>query len=285
MPYDLANVLSIGISSRALFDLEYENRIFDEKKLTAFIEYQRAHESDVLNPGTGFHLVESLLKLNRATDARKVEVMIFSRNHPDVYLRVSHSIEHHGLDITRAFLTGGEPLDRYLKAYKIDLFLSASDDDVKAALSHGIAAGRIYKPPTTSTSASPQIRIAFDGDCVLFSEEADLIGRADLAAFHRHEHENAAIPLPDGPFAKLIRTISQVQGPDPNSTPFRIGLVTARNAPSHERAIRTLRSWNVRIDNAAFLGGLPKAQWLLAFQPQIFFDGSGPHCPRAVSAH
>lgn len=284
MPYDLSNVLVIGISSRALFDLEYENQIFEDKGLQPFLEYQRHHENDLLKPGTGFHLVKSLLDLNRPGEQRRVEVIVMSRNHPDVYLRVSNSIRNRQLDVSRAILTGGEPLNLYLKAYKIDLFLSAWDDDVASAINHGIAAGLIYNPPATEPDATDHIRIAFDGDCVLFSDEAESINiRQGLAAFHEHERECAAIPLPDGPLAKLIRTIAHMQGSDPQKSPFRIGLVTARNAPSHERAIRTLRDWNVRIDGAAFLGGMAKEPWLRAFHPQIFFDDQETICKTAAS--
>jgi 5'-nucleotidase len=260
-----------------LFDLDYEDAIF-QRSLKSFLEYQRHHEGDLLSPGTGFHLVKSLLALNSAT-LRRVEVIIMSRNHPDVYLRVSNSIRHHKLDISRTMLTGGEPLNRYLKEYKFDLLLSADDNDVTSALEHGITAGRIYRPPNEQPAASDQIRIAFDGDCVLFSDEAEAINqREGLEAFHEHERTHAAVPLPDGPFAKLIRAIAQMQGEDPATSPFRIGLVTARNAPAHERAIRTLRDWNVRVDGAAFLGGLPKGPWLAAFQPHIFFDDQDAIC-------
>jgi 5'-nucleotidase len=284
MPYDLSNILVIGISSRALFDLQYEHEIFSSPNgLQAFLEYQYRHEDDVLKRGTAFHLVQSLLKLNQPGESRRVEVIMMSRNHPEVYLRVSNSIRHYGLDISRAMLNGGGPLDRLLNAYKFDLFLSASEEDVASALRCGVAAGRIYSPPGTEPSASDQIRIAFDGDCVLFSGEAESVySRGGLNAFHEHERIKARIPLPDGPFAKLLRTISQMQGTDPEKSPFRIGLVTARNAPADERALRTLRAWNVRIDRAAFLGGLPKDPWLAAFQPQIFFDDQEGHCRGAA---
>lgn len=283
MPYDLSDLLVIGISSRALFDLEHEHRIFSsEGGLREFLEYQRHHEDDILPRGTGFHLVQSLLKLNQSAKPR-VEVMVMSRNHPDVYIRVHNSIRHYGLDISRAILNGGEPLDSVLRAYKIDLFLSASDDDVSSALRCGVAAGKIYDPPSAEPSPSDQIRIAFDGDCVLFNGQAqEIYDRDGLGAFHEHERLNARVPLPDGPFAKLVRTISQFQGPDPEKSPFRIGLVTARNAPANERALRTFRDWGVRIDNAAFLGGLPKDPWLVAFQPQIFFDDQEAHCAPAA---
>jgi 5'-nucleotidase len=282
--YDLSKMLVIGISSRALFDLQYEHEIYSSPKgLPAFLEYQRHHEEDVLNRGTGFHLVQSLLKLNRPGEDRRVEVIVMSRNHPDVYLRVSNSIRHYGLDISRAMLNGGEPLDRLLRAYKFDLFLSASEEDVGSALRCGVAAGRIYSPPGAEPPPSDQIRVAFDGDCVLFSDEAEKVySGGGLKAFHEHERLKAKIPLPDGPFAKLLRTIAQMQGPDPDKSPFRIGLVTARNAPANERALRTLRDWNVRIDYAAFLGGLAKDPWLVAFQPQIFFDDQEGHCSGAA---
>jgi 5'-nucleotidase len=284
VPVDFSNALLIGIASRALFDLEHENRIFENEKLPAFITYQRAHEEDILQPGTAFSLVRSLLSLNGESGPPKVEVVVMSRNHPDVHLRVSHSIKCHGLKITRAMLTGGEPVGPYLAAYKFDLFLSASHEDVSAALARGIAAARIYTPPANVPPPSDQIRIAFDGDCVLFGPEAEYINQHDgLQAFFRNEQENARIPLPDGPFANFVRKIAAMQGRDDKNSPFRLGLVTARNAPAHERAIRTLRSWGVRIDGCAFLGGMDKGPWLEVFQPQIFFDDQESNC-RPASA-
>ncbi|MBX9602357.1 MAG: 5'-nucleotidase [Bryobacteraceae bacterium] len=281
MPLDLSQVLVIGISSRALFDLEEENKIFEDHGLEAFLAFQRDHEKDLLKPGTGFHLVKALLKLN-TPNHHKVEVILMSRNHPDVYLRVSNSIKHYGLNVTRSILTGGEPLQNYLKAFKTDLFLSAKEEDVVSALRHGIAAGRIFIPPQDVPTDPAQIRIAFDGDCVLFSDEAEFINRNNgLAAFHEHEQDRATIPLPDGPFAKLLRTIVTMQGDDPVTPPFRVGLVTARNAPSHERALRTLRAWKVRVDSAAFMGGIPKERWLGAFKPHIFFDDQELICAPA----
>jgi 5'-nucleotidase len=108
MAYDLSKLLVIGISSRALFDLDEEDRIFRTEGLQAFVDYQRKNEDVVLRPGSAFPLIKGLLGLN-ATGDRKVEVILLSKNHPDVCLRVLNSIEHHGLDITRAALTGGPP--------------------------------------------------------------------------------------------------------------------------------------------------------------------------------
>ncbi len=284
MAYDLSKLLVIGISSRALFDLDEEDRIFHAEGLQAFIDYQRKNEDVILRPGSAFPLIKGLLGLN-STDDRKVEVILLSKNHPDVCLRVFNSIEHHGLDITRAALTGGASLGPYLGAFKVGLFLSQDKEDVQQAANQGLAAGLIYSPPAEVQTAPGQIRIAFDGDCVLFSDEAQKIydGKG-LEAFCRYEEENARKELPAGAFAKLLRTLSQIQGTDPDISPVRIALVTDRNKPAHERAIRTLRAWNVRIDEAFLLGGIPKTDVIKVFGAHMFFEDKEEYCKLAAEA-
>jgi len=290
MPYDLSNYLVIGVSSRALFDLNRENEIFENEGLEAYCQYQLEHENDILEPGTGFSLIEAMLRINDLEPGvRRTEVVIVSRNSADTSLRISNSIDSHGLDITRAAFTGGEPVAKYLNAFDVDLFLSASEEDVQAAVESNVAAGLIYDGPSRErTDPLEQIRIAFDGDAVLFSEESEMIYQQQgLEAFIEHEKQNARQPLPEGPFAKLLKTLSFLQF-DLNSksprkrTPIRTALVTARNSPAHERVIRTLRTWNVRIDETFFLGGVPKHKILESFSPHIFFDDQHQHCEGAA---
>jgi 5'-nucleotidase len=284
MPYDLSQLFVVGISSRALFDLEAEDRIFRSAGLQAFIDYQRSHEEEVLRRGSAFWLVKGLLDLNRRFDPPKVEVILLSRNHPDVSLRVFNSIEHYGLQISRAALTGGAPLGPYFAPFKVGLFLSQSLEDVQSAANQGFAAGLIYSAPPDMESAQSQIRIAFDGDCVLFSDEAQRIyDREGTEAFYKHEKENARKELPAGPFAKsFLRFLSEIQGPDPEESPVRIALVTDRNSPAHKRALYTLRAWNVRLDEAFFLGGIPKAGIVSKFGAHMFFDDKEEYCKLAA---
>jgi len=282
MPYDLSKLLVIGISSRALFDLEEEDRIFQTEGLLSFIDYQRGHEDEVLRPGSAFPLIKGLLGLNRGSEDRKVEVILMSKNHPDVSLRVFNSIHDHGFEITRAALTGGAPLSPYLGAFRVGLFLSQSVEDVQSAANQGVAAGLIYSPPPGLQTPPGQIRIAFDGDCVIFSDEAQKIFDArGVDAFYEYERANAKKELPAGPFAKLLRTLSEIQGADPEKSPVRIALVTDRNTPAHERVIRTLRAWDVRIDEAFFLGGIAKTEILKAFGAHMFFDDKEEYCKLA----
>lgn len=278
MPYSLSNLLVIGISSRALFDLGKEAQIYKEKGLDEYIQYQLEHEDKVLKPGTAFPLVKGLLALNERKE-RLVEVIVMSKNSPDTGLRIFNSIEHHGLDITRVALTGGEPLARYLEAFDIDLFLSKSESDVQAAIDAGFAAALLYDPPTEHTTQADKVRIAFDADAVLFSEESEAIYKNQgLAAFFENERQNANKPLQEGPFAKLLKALSTMQqGFDPADAPVRIAIVTARNSPAHERVIKTLRAWGVRVDAAFFLGGIQKDKVLKAFGAQIFFDDQEVH--------
>lgn len=289
MASSLNDCLVIAISSRALFDRGDENTIYEEQGLSAFSDFQIQHENEILKPGAGFALVKALLGLNKKNqDKKMVEVVIASRNSADTSLRIFNSIEHYGLDISRAVLTGGKPLTNYLQAFDVDLFLSAYEDDVQDAINSNIAAGLIYTDPLSAYGEDvniEQIRIAFDGDAVLFSDEAEKIYQKDgLSAFIEHEKLNALKPLPEGPFAKFLKTISKIQESfDPCIVPLRTALVTARNAPAHERVIKTLRAWNVRIDEAFFLGGLPKKEILAAFAPHIFFDDQAVHAKPASS--
>jgi 5'-nucleotidase len=275
--------LVVGVSSRALFDLRDEDRIFQQDGLDAYCRHQIAHEQEVLAPGTGFPLVRKLLRLNEHPGLpRRIEVVVMSRNNADTSLRIFHSIRQHGLDITRAALSSGAPLHPYLEAFHVDLFLSAHESDVRAAVfESGIAAALIY-PSAANASESEELRIAFDGDAVLFSEEAEhVFQQAGLAGFEQHEVEHARRPLPDGPFAKLFRELARMQSRLGREL-IRTALVTARGFPTHERVVRTLRAWNVHVDEAFFLSGGPKHEVLAAFQPHLFFDDHPGYCASAA---
>lgn len=287
MAYDLTQPLVIGISSRALFDLEDANRIFEKEGLDAYITYQREHENDMLKPGPAFPLVKAFLNLNGLqAGQRTVEVIVMSRNTADTSLRIFRSIKHHGLDITRAALVGGAEVTPYLKAFRTDLFLSAHAPDVKQAVDSGVAAGMIL---TGGKQTNPgedirQIRIAFDGDAVLFSAESERVFKQQgLDAFIAHETQRADMPLSKGPFANFLMTLSNLQSlyRDQEQSPIRTALVTSRSAPAHERAIKTLRNWGVRVDEAFFLGGVPKTDILASFGAHIFFDDQQVHASPA----
>lgn len=286
MPYDLTNPLVIGISSRALFNLEQENKIFEEQGLESYTKYQIEHETDTLQKGSAYQLVKAFLGLNKLMDQRLVEVIVMSRNSPDTSLRIFNSIDDYDLDITRAALTGGSPIAPYLHAFKTDLFLSAYGPDVQQAIDSNIAAGVIL---AGSAHVNPkakveQIKIAFDGDAVLFNSDSEKIYRQQgLDAFAAHEKAKADIPLGEGPFVNFLRTIAHIQAKftDKETAPIRTALVTSRNAPAHERAIKTLRKWDVRVDEAFFLGGVSKKDILHAFGAHIFFDDQYTHAQPA----
>ena len=280
MPYDLTEPLVIGISSRALFNLEEENRIFEEHGLEAYTAYQKQHENDPLQEGPAFQLAKAFLRLNKPGEKKMVEVIIMSKNSPETSLRIFKSVQDYGLDITRAALVGGAEMTPYLKAFKTDLFLSAHAPDVKQAVDHNIAAGRIIIGASPAAGKIDQIRVAFDGDAVLFAAESERIYKQHgLEAFLAHESTHANHPLPRGPFANFLMTLSNLQGQfkTREESPIRTALVTSRSAPAHERAIKTLRDWNVRVDEAFFLGGVSKKEILSAFGAHIFFDDQEIH--------
>lgn len=278
----LADKLVVAISSRALFDLAESHRIYTDDGVEAYQRFQIEHEDEVLAPGPAFDLVAKLLRLNRPP-RQYVEVILLSRNSADTGLRVFNSIKHYGLAITRAAFTRGESTSRYVPAFGAHLFLSADTGDVRRALDEGYAAATIF--PSAARNETDELRIAFDGDAVLFSDEAERVYQAGgLAAFTESEREAAATPLSGGPFKDFLAALHRIQAEFPEEkSPIRTALVTARGAPAHERVIRTLRAWKIRIDEALFLGGLDKGEFLRAFGADIYFDDQQRHVQSAVA--
>ena len=276
MAYDLSDKLVVAISSRALFDLEHENQIFENNGIEAYTRYQIEHENTVLPKGTAFALVEALLSLNEKFEEPIVEVIILSSNSPETGLRVFNSISEYGLDIVRAAFTGGEAKHPYLEAFNIDLFLSRNEKEVQDAIDQGVAAALVYDAPRDYHPNQKEIRIAFDADAVVFSDESELIYKQEgLEAFYENENANAENAMNEGPFAKLLKTLSKIKEKD--ETQLKIAIVTARNSPAHKRVILTLRKWGCKIDEMFFLGGVAKDKVLKAFNAHIFFDDQDYH--------
>jgi 5'-nucleotidase len=288
MPYNISDLLVIAISSSVLFDTREEHEIFSNQGLEKYVEHQIQNEETPLNKGTAFHLIEAMLRLNTLNSRKRiVEAVILSQNEPEAGLRIMNSVEHHQLDITRAAFTGGEPVARYLRPYNVSLFLSRNEDDVREAIELGCAAGLLYNPPENFESEMNQLRIAFDGDAVIFSDESERIYQEQgMDMFFEHEKQNAKKPLPEGPFAPFLRLIAKIQQDQLTSEldsipPIRTALVTARNSPAHKRVIYTLRAWSIKIDQMFFLGGISKDQVLKEFRPHIFFDDQELHAEPA----
>jgi 5'-nucleotidase len=259
--------------------------VFEEQGVEAYYRYQLAHEDEILAEGVAFGVVRKLLALNTLAPAGpRVEVILLSRNTADTGMRIMNSIEHYQLDISRAAFTGGESTYPYVPAFDAHLFLSANPDDVRKALAAGHAAATIF-PAQAGGNTSPvgELRIAFDGDAVLFSDEAERVFKKDgLDAFTASEVSAAREPLSGGPFKNFLAALHRIQSEyPPDRSPIRTALVTARGAPAHERVIRTLRAWNIRIDEALFLGGLDKSPFLKAFGADIFFDDQRGHVESA----
>lgn len=276
--------LVVAISSRALFDLDESHHVFEEQGVEAYHQFQIEHEEQILPPGIAFPLVQKLLALNAAEhQVAVVEIILLSRNSADTGLRVFNSIRHYQLDIKRAAFTRGESTHPYVAAFGAHLFLSSNADDVKSALAAGYAAATILPSAAPTGLASTQLRIAFDGDAVLFSDDSERIYRQEgLDAFERNELQSAKLPLSGGPFKAFLGMLHHIQSSyTKGEAPIRTALVTARSAPAHERVIRTFRAWNIRIDEAFFLGGLEKGEFLKAFGADIFFDDQQGHCESA----
>lgn len=282
-PESESKPLVVAISSRALFDLDSAHLVYEDKGLQPYIDYQREREEETLQPGVAFPLVQKLLSLNDDDmDHPGVEVVLLSRNSADTGLRIFNSIEHYQLRIERAVFTNGAPPDNYIEPCGADVFLSANAEDVRKVLTAGYAAATIL-PQATRENRSGQLRIAFDGDAVIFSDEAERVYKTQgLEAFSSSEREAALRPLRAGPFKAVLDAIHRIQSAYPaDENPIRTALVTARSAPAHKRVILTLRAWGIRIDESMFLGGRDKSTFLRAFGADIFFDDQQLHCDSA----
>ena len=283
MAASLDGQLVVAISSRALFDFEEENLVFEQSDDRAYMKLQLERLEEPAKPGVAFSLVKKLLAFNDATTQR-VEVVILSRNDPVSGMRVFRSAQHYGLSIQRGSFTRGQSPWRYLKPLNANLFLSTHLSDVRAALDAGVPAAQVYPHSAHASEAHPhEVRIAFDGDAVLFSDEAERVFQSQgLSAFQAHEHAKASQPLLAGPFKPLLAALHRLQQEGTPAIRVRTALVTARSAPAHERAIRTLMEWNIEVDEAMFLGGLPKGEFLKEFEPDFFFDDQTGHIESAA---
>jgi 5'-nucleotidase len=283
MAVSLDGRLVVAISSRALFDFEDENRVFEARDDRAYMALQLERLEQPARPGAAFSLVHKLLAFNDA-QAKRVEVVILSRNDPVSGMRVFRSCQHYQLPIERGVFTRGESPWRYLKPLAANLFLSTNEADVRSALGAGVPAARVIAQSARASDAHPhEVRIAFDGDAVLFSDESERVYQADgLAAFQAHESERAATPLAPGPFKPLLEALHRLQREGGSGMRIRTALVTARSAPAHERAIRTLMNWQIDVGEAMFLGGLPKGEFLREFEPDFFFDDQTGHVADAA---
>ncbi|MEZ2294980.1 5'-nucleotidase [Variovorax sp. RCC_210] len=299
MPLDLSETLVVGISATALFDLKEADALFKSEthadKETAVSEYRAymlQREDEKLEDGTGMPLVKALLALNKyKTDENSkplVEVVVMSRNSPETGVRVFNNIRSRALPITRHAFTGGESVVDYLDAFDVDLFLTTNVEDAQRVIDGGTCAAAILKAPPSDRPAPPedQVRIAFDGDAVLFDDSSEIVFKSKgLAGFHLNEDRKQDVPMPNGPYATLLEKISRLQKRLPfgfEFSPVRIAIVTARNTPAEMRVIKTLRTWGVYVNEIFFLGGVDKAKVLKAFRAHIFFDDQDLHLDAAA---
>ena len=283
MPVSLDDKLVVAISSRALFDLEEENKVFESGDDAGYMKLQLERLDVPARPGIAYSLVRKLLRFND-DGVQRVEVVILSRNDPVSGMRVFRSGTANGISLQRGVFTQGRPPFGYLRPLRAHLFLSVNAEDVREALNAGFPAARVLVESVHASDAYPnEVRIAFDGDAVLFSDEAERVFQAQgLDAFQQHESTKAQMPLPEGPFKPLLAALHRLQLAGNASMRIRTALVTARSAPAHERAIRTLMNWNIKVDEAMFLGGLPKGEFLREFEPDFFFDDQTGHVDSAA---
>ena len=277
--------LVVAVSSRALFDEQQSHNIFETEGMDAYREHQIEHEKDKLDPGHAFDFIRKLMAVDRRIKVKggAIEVVLLSRNSSDTGLRIFNSIREHKLKILRAAFCGGETPHRYAKALGVDLFLSAENDDVEAALRDGTPATRLLSPSKMreENDKDATLRIAFDGDAVLFSNESQKIyEKKGLKKFEKNEEKKANKPMAPGPFRSFLERLHQLQQlcHDLPQPPIRTALITARSQPSGDRVLHTLREWGILLDEAIFVGGGDKKEFVDAFRADIFFDDSMKHC-------
>jgi 5'-nucleotidase len=289
LPYDLDTRLVIGVASSAVFDLSESDAVFRSEGEAQYRVFQEQNLNNPLRRGIAFPFIKRLLALNDlSSDSLDplVEVVLLSRNDPDTGLRVMKTIEHYDLDITRAiFMQGKSPYD-YIPALNIALFLSANKTDVDSAITAGYPAGQVLESKFQDDEKDRVLRIAFDFDGVLAGDESEVVMQSSgLSEFHAHEVRNVMQPHNPGPLQKFLLGMAAIQSveeqhrkvkPDYQNR-VRISIVTARNAPSHERALKTLKSWGVMVNDAFFLGGVEKSKILTILKPHIFFDDQSGH--------
>lgn len=286
MPYSIEGKIVIAISSSALFDMTESDKIFREQGLIAYKKHQRDNIDVPLEKGVAFPFVSRLLKMNDAfPSARPVEVILMSKNSPESGLRAFNSFNYYGLDISRAVLSSGDANFQYLPAFNADLFLSSNEEDVKEALKLGYPAGRIVENPIYDDD-SPELRLAFDFDGVLADDESEKVYKEQgMEEYRKYESSKKTEPLSPGPLEPLLKKISSFQQMErtygkshPEYTPkIKTSIVTARNAPAHERMINTLNSWGIDVDALFLLGGMDKDKILSILKPHMFFDDQMVH--------
>ncbi|MTB70931.1 5'-nucleotidase [Arsenicicoccus sp. MKL-02] len=293
MPYALEDVLVVGVASSALFDLTDSDAVFRSMGESEYRRYQEEHIDNLLEPGVAFPFIKRLLSLNDlgSPDAPLVEVIVLSRNDPETGLRVMRSIARHGLPITRAVFMQGKAPYRFIEALNMSLFLSQNETDVRQAIQQGFAAGRVLGQPAADLTGT-ELRVAFDFDGVLADDSSEAVMQAEgLPAFHAHETEHTLDPLPEGRLSEFLRGLNRIQDreqerlstDDTYVRRVHVSIVTARNAPSHERVVRTLKSWGVRVNDAFFLGGIEKSRVLRVLKPHLFFDDQLSHLEGAAN--
>jgi len=286
-------MLVVGVASSALFDLSESDSVFREHGEARYREYQEEHISHTLAPGVAFPFIKRLLSLNdlSSIDAPLVEVIVLSRNDPETGMRVMRSITDHGLPISRAIFMQGRSPYEYIQALGMSLFLSANAKDVREALDMGFAAGQVVGSPVANAGGT-DLRIAFDFDGVLADDSSERVMKTEgLPAFHANEVKNIALPMPEGRLAEFLRGVNRIQDIenglaliDPNyNRRVHVAIVTARNAPSHERVVKTIKSWGIQVNDAFFLGGIEKARVLRVLRPHIFFDDQLGHLQPAAN--
>ncbi|WP_292998425.1 5'-nucleotidase [Nevskia sp.] len=293
MPYDLSSRLVIGLASSALFELSESDRVFREAGEAVYRQHQLDHRADILKPGVAFPFIKRLLSLNALRPGDPlVEVILLSKNDPDTGLRVMDSIAAHGLAISRAVFLQGRSPHRYIEPLRISLFLSADEADVRDANAAGHAAGQVLQSSFVDAADDDELRIAFDFDGVLADDQSEAVFQRDgLASFHDHERRHAATPVNPGPLAPFLRKLRQIQALEEQQAladrdylrKLRVSIVTARDAPSHERVITTMRDWGVTVNEAFFLGGIEKRAVLSVLKPHIFFDDQQHHLTPAAA--
>lgn len=294
MSYPIDKKFVITVTTSALFDMKESDEFFHKYGVKEYRKYQEAHIDDTLAKGVAFPFIRRILTLNDAfPDEMPVEVVLFSKNSPDAGLRALRSIQKYGLNITRSVFTSGYDNFKYLPAYNSTLFLSADPNDTKAAIDAGFAAGTVLNKDVIDDEEDKELRLGFDFDSVVADDSSEAFYKShmgNMTEYFKHEKALSSFPLAEGPLGDLLRKISFFQKKelkkkieDPTYKPIlRTSIITARNAPAHERVVTTLKVWDIDVDQVFFLGGIEKGRILNILKPHMFFDDQMLHIEHLV---
>ncbi|XP_078256251.1 cytosolic 5'-nucleotidase 1A-like [Rhinoraja longicauda] len=297
----LPHAITIAVSSRTLFNMAEERAIYETDGLESYVKFQQEHENEPLKKGLAFALMKALETVNSrlhelypGTD-EMFDVVLMTNNHAQVGVRLINSINHYGLSIERFCLTGGTSPISYLKAYHTNLYLSSDPVKVAKALSEGIAAATLCHLDKDAQLSEQQLRVAFDGDSFVSQEPNEKSSKNYMLADSLCDYEPKPTPQMQqtgrggatepgkGLLVGFLEAIGKIQKKfyaknQRMDCPIRVYLIIKKGGSAVGlKALKTIRSWGLDVDEAFILSGLSATVLLNKICPHIYLDEQSLH--------